>query len=157
MFSETFIAVFLLVCLGCFSIINLHNVLRFSRRRRGVKSYAEVDRPSGLSIILASFGTIVYFVEAFLYPLLFLLGFHLYPYNSFFLQLPYISYIQTLGFSLTGLGYIMFIRSVIVRGRYAISWKMPENHRLVTWGPYHYVRHPSYLGYFLIFFGLFFL
>lgn len=28
---------------------------------------------------------------------------------------------------------------------------------LVTWGPFRYVRHPSYLGYFLMFFGLFFL
>jgi len=33
---------------------------------------------------------------------------------------------------------------------------MPEDHRLVTWGPYRLVRHPSYLGYFLMFIGLFF-
>jgi len=28
------------------------------------------------------------------------------------------------------------------------------DHRLVTWGPYRYVRHPSYSGYFLMFMGL---
>lgn len=31
---------------------------------------------------------------------------------------------------------------------------MPENHKLVTWGPYRYVRHPAYLAYFILFIGL---
>ena len=46
---------------------------------------------------------------------------------------------------------------MIVRGKHAVSWVMPKNQKLVTWGPYHYVRHPSYLGYFFMFFGFFFL
>jgi protein-S-isoprenylcysteine O-methyltransferase Ste14 len=33
---------------------------------------------------------------------------------------------------------------------------MSEDHKLVTRGPYRFVHHPSYLGYFLMFFGLFF-
>jgi protein-S-isoprenylcysteine O-methyltransferase Ste14 len=32
---------------------------------------------------------------------------------------------------------------------------MPENHRLVTWGPYKYVRHPSYSAYFFLIRGFF--
>jgi protein-S-isoprenylcysteine O-methyltransferase Ste14 len=51
-------------------------------------------------------------------------------------------------------GYVIFIWSVLVRGRYAVSWQMPANHKLVERGPYRYVRHPSYLGYFLMFVGL---
>ncbi|MGC8999054.1 MAG: methyltransferase family protein [Candidatus Bathyarchaeia archaeon] len=31
---------------------------------------------------------------------------------------------------------------------------MPENHKLVTWGPCRYVRHPSYLAYLILFIGL---
>ena len=31
---------------------------------------------------------------------------------------------------------------------------MPRAHRLVTWGPYRHIRHPSYTGYFLMFIGL---
>jgi len=32
--------------------------------------------------------------------------------------------------------------------------KVQEEHRLVTWGPYAYVRHPSYTGLIMIFAGL---
>jgi protein-S-isoprenylcysteine O-methyltransferase Ste14 len=31
---------------------------------------------------------------------------------------------------------------------------MQKTHKLVTWGPYRFVRHPSYLAYFLLFTGL---
>jgi protein-S-isoprenylcysteine O-methyltransferase Ste14 len=51
------------------------------------------------------------------------------------------------------LGYAIFIWSLLARGQYATSWQMPANHKLVDWGPYRYVRHPSYLGYFLMFIG----
>ncbi len=75
----------------------------------------------------------------------------------FLFQFPFIFSIQIVGLVLTSVGYFVFVWSVAVRGRYAVSWAMPENQRLVTSGPYRYVRHPSYLGYFLMFFGLFFL
>jgi protein-S-isoprenylcysteine O-methyltransferase Ste14 len=64
---------------------------------------------------------------------------------------------QIFGSVLTLAGYFVFLWSVIVRGKYAVSWEMPENQKLVTWGPYSRVRHPSYLGYFLMFFGFLFL
>ncbi len=53
-----------------------------------------------------------------------------------------------------GSGFFLFQWSVVARGMYSVSWAMGEDHRLVTWGPYRYVRHPSYLGYFLMFVGL---
>jgi len=63
-------------------------------------------------------------------------------------------YLQIVGLVLTGTGYFLVNWSVVARGEYAVSWAMTENHRLVAWGPYRYVRHPSYLGYFPMFLGL---
>ncbi|MGQ9566241.1 MAG: methyltransferase family protein [Candidatus Bathyarchaeales archaeon] len=80
-------------------------------------------------------------MDNFLLTLGFLFGFHA----------------HVLGVVLTSVGYFLFTWSVIARGRYSTAWEMPTNHKLVTWGPYRYVRHPSYLAYFVLFFGLFFI
>jgi protein-S-isoprenylcysteine O-methyltransferase Ste14 len=91
------------------------------------------------------------------YPLLVFTG--LFSSIKFFplqLHFQYDSYIQAIGIALEIAGYSLFLWSVLERGHYAVSWEMSENHRLVTWGPYRYVRHPSYVAYFIMFFGLFF-
>jgi len=158
MLTETVVAVFLLVCLGCFVSVNLYNILKVHKHRSGVKVYAEVERPPGFIVSLAAAGTIVYFLEVLLFLFLAFIW-HIYTPHGFpfHFNFPFISHMQIIGLVLTLIGYLLFIWSVVVRGRYAVSWEMPENQRLVTWGPYRYVRHPSYLGYFLMFFGLFFL
>jgi len=158
MLTETVIAVFLIVCLGGFSSVNLYNILKGQKLRRGEKIYAEIERPSSFIISLAALGTIVYFLEVLFYLFLVFtnLTFMLRDF-PFLFQFSFMFYMQILGLVLTSVGYFLFVWSVIVRGKYAVSWAMPENHMLVIRGPYRYVRHPSYLGYFLIFFGLFFL
>jgi len=158
MLIETTIAIILLICLVCFSTVNLHNILIVHKRRSTAKVYAEVEHPSSLFVSLGAIGTFVYFLEILIYMFLAFTDnlFVLYAPIHYF-QLPFAFYMQLLGIILTFLGYFFSIWSVIARGKYATSWEMPENHKLITWGPYHYVRHPSYLGYFLMFFGLFFL
>jgi methanethiol S-methyltransferase len=52
-------------------------------------------------------------------------------------------------------GSVLFMWSVLARGRYSVSWSMPIDQKLVTCGPYRYIRHPSYTSYFLMFLGLF--
>ena len=159
MLSEFAVAVFLLTCVIVFFSINLHNIVRF-HRRRGAKAREKVERPFGLAVALAALGTIAYFAVTLLFLLVALAfaGFNsvlsVFPFGCRF---PFIVYVQVSGFVFTSLGYSVFIWSVIARGKYAVSWTMPENHELVTWGPYHYVRHPSYLGYILMFTGLFLL
>jgi len=158
MLNEAVVAAFLSVWLAVFFSVNLHNIMKFHGRKKGVRTYAEVERPHGLAIALAAVGTFAYFLVTLL--LLFLvfsgLGSMLscFPFGC---QFPFMDYVQILGLVLISLGYFLFIWSVIVRGRYATSWEMPEHQELVTGGPYRYVRHPSYLGYFLMFVGLFFL
>ncbi len=178
MLTDVAVAAFLLACLGSFVSVNLHNILVVHNRIGSVrakaevervcphlyphpptlsaKAYAEVESPSGFLMGTAAAGTITYFLLAFLYPFLVFAG---HTAVLFILSLQFqpsiIFYMQIVGLVLTGTGYFLFIWSVIARGKYAVSWAMTENHRLVTWGPYRYVRHPSYLGYFLMFLGLF--
>jgi len=158
MLAETVVAVFLLFWLGCFFSVNLHNIVKRQKLRSSEKVYAEVERPLGSTIGLAAVGTLVYFAEVFSYLFLVFTGliFGLCDF-PFFFRFPFMFSIRILGLVLTSVGYFIFLWSVVVRGRYAVSWAMPKNQKLVTWGPYRYVRHPSYLGYFLMFFSLFFL
>jgi len=157
MITEIVVAIFLLVCLVCFFSVNLHNIL-IVHKRRGYMKVAETERPSGFIVIIAGIGTLVYFLEVLMYLFFAFSGFVSVLYDfPFHFKFPLMHYMQIMGLALTLVGYFLFIWSVTVRGEYAVSWKMPENQRLVTWGPYRYVRHPSYLGYFLMFFGLFFL
>lgn len=141
--------------MGSFFSINIHNLLTMHRRQSEVKSYAEIERSSGPIVALAGFGTFIYFLEATLYPLLVFSG-NIDTFAAVTLQTSPSSVLalQILGSALTASGYFVFIWSVITRGRYAVSWEMSENHKLVTNGPYRFVRHPSYLGYFLMFIGL---
>jgi len=155
---EIVIATFLFTCLVCFFSFNLYNILIVHKRRGDAKVYAEVERPSSFFVNLAAVGTMVYFLEALLYLFLVFAGsisvLYTFPFSIEFL---FAFYMQIAGLVLTFAGYFLFIWSVAARGTYAVSWEMPEKQKLVTWGPYRYVRHPSYLGYFLMFFSLFFL
>jgi protein-S-isoprenylcysteine O-methyltransferase Ste14 len=154
--TEPFIAGFMVSCLGCFFSVNLHNILRVHKRAERAQSRAEVDRPSGIAVSIAAAGTFIYFVDALTYPfLVFTDLFSLVDNFPVYVEHNFVLYLQIPGLVLTGVGYSLFIWSVVARGRYAVSWEMPNSHKLVTWGPYHYVRHPSYLAYFLMFFGLF--
>lgn len=156
MLSDSLIAGALLLYLSAFFVINAHNVVKGSRERRGAKVYAELEKPSGVPIALAVLGTLAFFCES---VLLIYLGFSDFsPYTiarSLQLTFPYDAPVQSVGVLVLGAGFLIFIWSVVARGRYSVSWGMPEDHRLVTWGPYRYVRHPSYLGYCLMFVGLF--
>jgi protein-S-isoprenylcysteine O-methyltransferase Ste14 len=154
--AETFTAAMLLTCLACFFAVNLHNILRVHKRRGDAKVYAEIERPSGVAVTVAGICTLVYFLEALSYLLLSFADLSLLRNSlAFGYQSSYTVILHAVGTVLTILGYCLFLWSVIARGRYATSWGMPENHRLVTWGPYKYVRNPSYSGYFLMFIGLF--
>ncbi len=160
MLSEFAVAGFLLVCVMVFFSVNLYNIVTFRRRRGGAKARAKVERTFGLAVSLAALGTAVYFAATLLFLLValafasFISVLSAFPFGC---QFPFIDYMQVSGFIFTLFGYSVFIWSVIARGKYAVSWDMPESHELVTWGPYRYVRHPSYLGYFLMFIGFFLL
>lgn len=156
MFSSLAIVVFLVVCLTIFFGTNLYNLKKFNGSKRRIKFNAEVERPSGLVFTLAAFGTGIFFLESVLFIILVVTGLYGIMSNSFFqLRFPFDSWVQLSGILATASGYALFVWSVLARGRYATSWEMSENQKLVTWGPYNYIRHPSYVAYFILFTGLF--
>ncbi len=157
MLPDWAIAVFLALCLTIFVCVNLCNLKRFSASKKRGRYRAEVRQPSGSIFILAALGTLIFFLESTLYIILVLTGRYGILSGFFFqLQFPLRSWVQLVGIFITTFGYALFLWSVLARGRYA-TWEMPENQKLVTWGPYRYVRHPSYLAYFILFAGLFFI
>lgn len=156
MLPDLAVTVFLAVCLAVFYSANLYNLLKFRRRKKGVKYKAEVEVPHEPALALATLGTFALFSESAAYSILVFLG-KQEIWTDSWLQLHFLydSWVQAVGISLTVFGYFLFIWSVLARGRCSTAWEMSENHRLVTWGPYRYVRHPSYLAYFILFTGLF--
>ncbi len=158
MLPDLAIAVFLAFCLSIFFGMNLYNLKEPNISKREAKFKAEIERPSGLVFVLAALGTGIFFLETTAYIILVFTGLNARICNSFFqlqFQFPFDSMVQLAGIFVTAFGYALFIWSVLARGRYATSWEMPEDQELVTWGPYGYVRHPSYLAYFFLFTGLF--
>ena len=140
-------------CLVLFIVVSVDNLVRYNAGRSAASSKPEIEKRIATPLLLAGIGTVAFFVESFLYVILgywedlrALVGF-------VDIGTMRTGLIDHLGSSVMVLGYAIFIWSVLVRGRYATSWQMPEDHRLVNWGPYRYVRHPSYLAYFLMFAG----
>ncbi len=57
------------------------------------------------------------------------------------------TYLLYLGLSLIVLGIIIRQYSILILGRYfTLSVKVASDQKVVSKGPYKYIRHPSYLG-----------
>ena len=144
-------------CLVLFMGINLDNLLRYNPTRSATSSRPEIEKRIATPLLLTGIGTVAFFFESVLFVLIgywvdlrMLLG-------SLDLGVMRSDPLESFGIFVMVLGYAIFIWSVLVRGRYATSWQMPKDHKLVDWGPYRYVRHPSYLAYFLMFLGFLFM
>ena len=120
-----------------------------SKKSRSGKLEAtrEEAEPGALEplLVLGAFFALMFYAEMILYVILvFSLQTVL---TTSFLQLhfPLDSLIQSLGILMMVFGYI------------PVFWGINalEYSELTTWGPYRYVRHPQYLGYFIIFAGFF--
>jgi protein-S-isoprenylcysteine O-methyltransferase Ste14 len=148
-------AVVIAVCVAGFFAVNIGNVIWGSKKRHGIEHRAEVSPPSDKEgLMLAGVSTFLLFIFCGLYIILglFSLG-NLFPIGL--LQIPQPWVVRGSGLIFFAGGSALFMWSVLARGRYSVSWSMPVDQKLVTWGPYRYVRHPSYTGYFLMFIGLF--
>ncbi len=149
---------FLSACLTIFFAVNGYNWLKARKSWKEAKFQAEAELPFNLALGLAALGTGVFFLESVLYVFLVTAGLEVTVRDtSIQLMFAFDSWVQLTGIGVTAFGYALFLWSVVARGKYATSWEMPGDQKLVIWGPYGYVRHPSYLAYFFMFAGLFLL
>lgn len=69
-------------------------------------------------------------------------------------QLPFPLPFYLAGLTLFGVGLIVRWAAIIYLGRFfTVNVSIAEDHKLITTGPYRFVRHPSYTGSLLIFIG----
>jgi protein-S-isoprenylcysteine O-methyltransferase Ste14 len=65
------------------------------------------------------------------------------------------SIIRLAGLVLAFLGFILMNWSVMTLGRqFSVDVTIQEHHKLITSGPYKYIRHPRYLGIIIFFMGI---
>jgi protein-S-isoprenylcysteine O-methyltransferase Ste14 len=122
----------------------------FRKLHQGKRTTSEEVEPGANDplVLLGAIFVIVFYSEMVLYLVLVLVGLQQVLVGSLAqLRFPFDSLIQVLGMSIIVFGYL-----IIFLGLRAI-----ERDRLVTSGPYRYVRHPQYVGYFFVFPGFFLL
>jgi protein-S-isoprenylcysteine O-methyltransferase Ste14 len=95
-------------------------------------------------LVFGALFALVFYAEMILYVILVLMSLQAVLTSSLLqLAFPYDTLIQTLGIAIMVFGYFL-----IFWGYYTLEYD-----KLVTWGPYRHVRHPVYLGYFIVFAG----
>ena len=109
------------------------------------------ENPLSPMFTVALFGTIFMFAEALVFSYLGIFGTNAVIFGTLFTPSGALSLLGALVFSS---GCFLHAWSVRVRGRHAVSWAMPEDHRVIVKPPYSLVRHPSYLGYILMIVGM---
>ncbi len=134
----------------------LHSYLDLQKIK--VKDKFRFREPStsipGLAMGAVVLSTLLSFLLVFIIPLSWILNIEFFQLS---ILLPLFSFPDVIW--LSGLVFLIFgillhSWSRYVRQEMAASWVMSEEHKLITTGPYSYVRHPSYTSYIFCFIGL---
>jgi protein-S-isoprenylcysteine O-methyltransferase Ste14 len=71
------------------------------------------------------------------------------------LTMPDISFLRWAGLALVVAGFLLITWTTVELGRqYSVYITLQQDHKLITSGPYRYIRHPRYLGVMIVALGL---
>lgn len=143
-----FLAVLVVSSLAVFWGVSLLNVLKHKGPEAGGETS---ENPLSPAFSVALIGTVLMFAEALVFSYLVSFGTNTSNIGQLFNPSPLISFT---GAALFAAGALLHAWSVRVRGRYATSWAMSKDHKVITAPPYSIVRHPSYLAYILMILGM---
>jgi len=142
------VAVFLGLGLALVLVRAIYESRKFHRSK---KEAARVEAESAANeplIILSAVFVVIFYLEMASYVVLVVTGLqHVLAGSLVQLQFPFDSSVQAFGIAVMVFGYITVF----------LSLRALDYDKLVTWGPYRYVRHPQYVGYCIIFAGFFLL
>ena len=144
---------------GVLSLVDvvLHAALDAAKvRNRGPSNLTEPEESvPALAMTAVAVSTLLSFVLVLAIPLAWLLsaGAFLLLYLVPIIDAP--GFIWVPGLAILCFGIVLHGWSRFVRKDMASSWVMSSGHRLITRGPYGWIRHPSYTSYMLSFVGLF--
>lgn len=148
MLAEDLVAAFLGLSLAFVLVRAVYESRKF---HRGKKETARVEAESAANeplIFLSAVFVVIFYLEMASYAILVVTGLQHVLVGSYVqLQFPFDSSVQAIGVAMMVFGYITVF----------LSLRALDYDKLVTWGPYRYVRHPQYVGYFIIFAGFFLL
>ena len=148
MLPEDIVAAFLALTLALVLVRAVYESRKFHWGRKEPEGEEAESTANEPLIILSAVFVVIFYLEMASYVILVAAGFQNALVGSYVqLQVPFASSIQALGVAMMVFGY-----TTIFLGLRAL-----ERDKLVTRGPYRYVRHPQYLGYLIVFAGFFLL
>ena len=148
MLPEDIVAAFLALGLILVLVRAIYESRKFHRGKKETAGEEAESTANEPLIILSAVFVIIFYLEMASYVILVVAGFqHVLVASYVQLQVPFASSIQAFGVAMMLFGYITIF----------LGLRALELDKLVTRGPYRYVRHPQYLGYFIIFAGFFLL
>jgi protein-S-isoprenylcysteine O-methyltransferase Ste14 len=148
MLPEIVVAAFLASSLAVFLFRSLYERRKSGHYRTETTNEESEPVTKDPLVVVGAVFALVFYIEVVAYLVFNLSGFQLFLTSGCLqIRFPFDSTVQVLGMVAMVLGYALVLWSL----------RVLEHDKLVTWGPYGWLRHPQYVSYLSVFAGFFLL